>query len=91
MEKLVNLTSVIRFNSALHSSSSSDNQRGDVGDSFDADEVEKLFGFDQDYTNVKGLAKNKRQSLMKKAWCIPLVSHILWPLIDFFETKAKTS
>ncbi|RWS04448.1 DNA methyltransferase 3-like protein [Dinothrombium tinctorium] len=51
-------------------------------------ELEQLLGFDENYTDVNILSKGKRMSLLRKSWSIPITSHILWALCDFFKTRA---
>ncbi|RWS30993.1 DNA methyltransferase 3-like protein [Leptotrombidium deliense] len=50
-------------------------------------EMEKLLGFETNYTDINALSKSKRQSLLRKSWSIPITAHILWALCDFFEKK----
>lgn len=49
--------------------------------------LEKLLGFSEGYSDVANLTVTKRISVLSKTWSVPIVSHLLWALVDFFETK----
>ena len=50
-------------------------------------ELETLLGFDRGYTDINGLSKTKRLNLLSKTWSVNIMSHILWSLTDFFNSK----
>ncbi|KAL1129191.1 hypothetical protein AAG570_013721, partial [Ranatra chinensis] len=50
-------------------------------------ELEEIFGFPRHFTDVGNLSAKRRRQLLGKAWSVPVVSHILKPLRDFFATK----
>lgn len=58
-----------------------------TGDVLWCTEMERLFGFPPHYTDVGNMGKNQRQKLLGKAWCVPVVRHLLSPLRDYFSSK----
>ncbi|KAF6027831.1 hypothetical protein EB796_013863 [Bugula neritina] len=50
-------------------------------------ELEKVFGFPEHYTDVGNLAPGKRQKLLGRSWCVPVVEHLLKPLTKLFVMK----
>ncbi|KAK3861177.1 hypothetical protein Pcinc_032823 [Petrolisthes cinctipes] len=52
-------------------------------------EIEKIFGFPAHYTDVGNLQVRERQSLLGRAWCVPVIRHLLTPLVKYY-TPAST-
>lgn len=50
-------------------------------------ELERLFGFPEHYTDVGHLSPTTRHKLLGKAWCVPVIKHILSPLKQYFAMK----
>lgn len=48
-------------------------------------ELEGLFGFPRQYTNVGNISLGKRRQLLRKAWSVPVVCQILRPLRSFYR------
>jgi len=86
---------LMRLQSNLQKKTSSDepSAKGKSSDEFPSREsvsvgqLETLSGFAENYSDVNSLSKTKRQNLLGKTWPIPLLSHVLWALNEFFKTK----
>ncbi|XP_041350770.1 DNA (cytosine-5)-methyltransferase 3B-like [Gigantopelta aegis] len=53
-------------------------------------ELERVFGFPSHYTDVGNLPTTRRQKLIGKAWCLPVIKHILSPLKEYFTVKENS-
>ncbi|KAG8325439.1 hypothetical protein J6590_067462 [Homalodisca vitripennis] len=52
-------------------------------------EIEKMFGFPEHYTDVMNFNANIRQKLLGKAWSVEVVSALLEPLTQYFRIFIK--
>ncbi|XP_071492527.1 DNA (cytosine-5)-methyltransferase 3A-like [Diadema antillarum] len=52
-----------------------------------ATELERLFGFPDHYTDIGNLSRTNRQKLLGKAWCVPVIKHLMAPLKDYFSCR----
>ena len=52
-------------------------------------EIEKSFGFNENYTAANDFSRGKRVAILKKVWCVPLLTHLFWSLSDFFHKEFK--
>uniref|UniRef100_A0A3B4HCI1 DNA (cytosine-5-)-methyltransferase n=1 Tax=Pundamilia nyererei TaxID=303518 RepID=A0A3B4HCI1_9CICH len=50
-------------------------------------ELERVFGFPKHYTDVRDMNRQQRQKVLGKAWCVPVVRHLLAPLKDYFTCE----
>ncbi|XP_046683497.1 DNA (cytosine-5)-methyltransferase 3C-like [Homalodisca vitripennis] len=50
-------------------------------------EIEKMFGFPEHYTDVMNFNANIRQKLLGKAWSVEVVSALLEPLTQYFRVS----
>jgi hypothetical protein len=50
-------------------------------------ELEVIFGLPIHYTDTGNLQISKRQQLLGRAWSVPVVKHILQPLLFHFRCK----
>ncbi|XP_065323665.1 DNA (cytosine-5)-methyltransferase 3B-like [Gordionus sp. m RMFG-2023] len=57
-----------------------------VYDNLWINEIEKIFGFPEHFTDYCNLSPIRRQKLLGKAWSIPVIIHILSPLKRFFSS-----
>ncbi|KAK4311505.1 hypothetical protein Pmani_016973 [Petrolisthes manimaculis] len=53
-------------------------------------EIEKIFGFPAHYTDVGNLQVRERQSLLGRAWSVPVIRHLLTPLIKYYPLVTTT-
>jgi len=75
----------LRKNSSKSSPSKS--ELGESTDSVDPSELEQMLGFPVGYSDVNNLTKAKRISVLSKSWSVPILSHVMWALVDFFESN----
>ncbi|XP_067936332.1 DNA (cytosine-5)-methyltransferase 3C-like [Watersipora subatra] len=54
-------------------------------------ELEKVFGLPVHYTDAGNLAPGKRQKLLGRSWCVPVIEHLLKPLTHLFAVKPDKS
>ena len=47
----------------------------------------RIFGLPVHYTDVGNLAPGRRQKLLGRSWCVPVIEHILKPLTHLFASK----
>ncbi|KAL4224570.1 DNA (cytosine-5)-methyltransferase 3A [Mactra antiquata] len=50
-------------------------------------EIERLFGLPLNYTGVQNMNPECRRTLLGRAWCIPVIKHLLSPLKHYFRTR----
>ncbi|XP_064615792.1 DNA (cytosine-5)-methyltransferase 3A-like [Liolophura sinensis] len=53
----------------------------------DVENLERQLGFPKGYTKVPQLSRSKRIALLEKAASVPLLTHMLSPLREFFKLK----
>lgn len=64
--------------------SKADNSDADLNDT---QELENLLGLPSGYTSVSNLTVSKRIAALSKSSSVPILSHVMWALVDFFESS----
>jgi hypothetical protein len=54
-------------------------------------EIEKVFGFPQHYTDVGNISRTDRQKLLGHAWSVPVIAHIFTPLKEYTDHEDPVS
>ncbi|ROT79375.1 putative ATP-binding cassette sub-family A member 3-like [Penaeus vannamei] len=62
----------------------------DHGDTPWLTEIEKIFGFPSHYTDVGNTSLKERQTLLGRAWSVPVIEHILQPLTNSEAFQQRT-
>nr|XP_027231607.1 DNA (cytosine-5)-methyltransferase 3A-like [Penaeus vannamei] len=63
----------------------------DHGDTPWLTEIEKIFGFPSHYTDVGNTSLKERQTLLGRAWSVPVIEHILQPLTKYYLVKTENA